>query len=167
MPKILHFEDDTFLRGMYETKFKMLGFEYIGFDSPTKDPVSIVASEKPDLIIMDIIMPISDGFTATRQIKADPSTKEIPILGLCNLGQRADIQKALDLGMTDYLVTAAHMPGDVVNKVRQILKIPTPKNEKPVSGHVALDTLSRLPVEPLATTQPPIKKKSWWQRLIS
>lgn len=121
--KILHFEDDTFLAGMYNTKFPMKGFEHVTYNSPSEDPVLVVLKENPDLIIMDILMPVMDGYTATRLLKADKRTAHIPILGLCNMGQKADIQKALDLGMSDYLVTAAHMPDEVVQRVKEILNL--------------------------------------------
>ncbi len=119
--KVLHFEDDTFLSGMYMTKFRMEGFDYEPYASPTEDPVSIVIKEKPDLIIMDILMPTMNGFDATTLLKSDKRTKDVPIFGLCNLGQPADIQKALDLGMIDYWVTAKHSPTEVVNRARKIL----------------------------------------------
>ena len=121
--KILHFEDERMLRDMYGTKFQMLGFEFAGYESPTKNPVKLVLKEKPDLIIMDIIMPVMDGYTATKILKDDKRTAQIPIVGLCNMGQKEDIQKALDLGMADYLVTAEHMPNDVVERVKKILKL--------------------------------------------
>lgn len=125
--KITHFEDDTFLGGMYATKFSMLGFEYHLHESPGKDPIKIILKDKPDLIIMDIIMPNMDGFTATKLLKSDHRTKSIPILGLCNLGQAADIQKAREVGMSDYMVTANHMPQEVVDRVKQILGLSAPK----------------------------------------
>lgn len=126
LAKITHFEDDTFLAGMYGTKFGMLGFEYAHHVNPSKDPVSVVIKDKPDLIIMDIIMPVMDGFTATQLLKGDDRTKNIPILGLCNLGQQVDIQKAHDVGMVDYLVTAKHTPQELIDRVKDILKLSKP-----------------------------------------
>lgn len=52
MPKILHFEDDSFLANMYRVKFTLEGFEYINYECPSKDPVKLVKKENPDLIIM-------------------------------------------------------------------------------------------------------------------
>lgn len=159
MPKILHFEDDTFLRSMYQAKFEQLGFDCAGYDSPTLDPVPLVLKEKPDLIIMDIIMPISDGFTATQQLKADKRTKVIPIFGLCNLAQKQDIERAKAVGMTEYWVTANHMPGEVVNKVYEILGLPIPP-EKPVPPRG--DAWHGQSVG----DPPPDKPKSWWHKLF-
>ena len=120
--KILHFEDDLFLRKWYATKFSALGYDFVGYTSPTKDPVMIVLREKPDLIMMDTIMPIMDGFQATKILKQDKQTARIPILGLSNLGQKNNIQLAKESGMDDYWIATKHMPSEVVEKVDQFLK---------------------------------------------
>lgn len=120
-PKILYFEDDKFMAAMYATKLEMNGFVVRHHEHPPKDVVELATRENPDLIFMDILMPVMDGFTATKLLKADPRTKHIPVFGMSNLGQRQDIKKALDLGMVDYWVSAEHMPGDVVEKFRSLL----------------------------------------------
>lgn len=130
MPKILHFEDDSFLANMYRVKFTLEGFEYKNYECPFKDPVKLVKKENPDLIIMDIIMPRMDGYHATELLKSDKDTEKIPIFGLCNMGQPEHVKKALDLGMIDYWITAHHMPDEVVNKVKSILGMPEKPKEK-------------------------------------
>jgi CheY-like chemotaxis protein len=132
MSKILFFEDDIFLRGMYVTKYIMEGFVVAAYENPTKDPVSIVLKEKPDFISMDILMPVMNGFDATKLIKADPRTKNIPLVFLTNLNQQADIDKGRALGGVDYLVKANHMPTDVINRTRTILGLPIPAQQKDV-----------------------------------
>ncbi len=122
-PKLLHFEDDAFLLGIYAAKFRTKGFDVASYENPSSDPVSIVLKEKPDLIIMDIIMPVMDGYAATRILKQDKRTKDIPIFGFCNLGLPEDIKKALDLGMVDYWVPAEHTPDEVVEKVKSLIKV--------------------------------------------
>lgn len=158
--KIIQFEDDALLRGMYQTKFKMEGFGFAGYESPTKDPVSVVVNEKPDLILMDGIMPLLDGLAATRLLKADARTQNIPILGLDNIGGKFgdDARKA---GMVDYLVKAHLTPTDVVNRVRQVLGLPIPP-EKPIPpareawhGQSVQEMIERAPKQP-----------NWWQRLF-
>lgn len=79
MSKILLFEDDLFLRGMYVLKYQIEGFTVAAYEHPTKDPVSIVLAERPDIISMDVLMPVSNGFEATAKIKADPRTKNTPL----------------------------------------------------------------------------------------
>ncbi|MFA6272457.1 MAG: response regulator [Patescibacteria group bacterium] len=123
MPKILHFEDDKFLTGMYAIKFKKVGFEYVNYENPTKDPASIVKNEKPDLIIMDVIMPIMDGFEATKLIMADEAINTIPIIGFTSLSQELDVKRGMELGMKEYLVKAKFTPTQVVQKIGKMLDV--------------------------------------------
>ncbi len=128
--KVLHFEDDDFLSSMYAVKFKQYGLDYATYTNPSNDPVEIVLREHPDLIIMDVIMPVKDGFLATATLKQDHRTKNIPIVFLTNLGQQEDIDKGLGLGAIDYWVMAAHTPADIVEKSRKVLGLPKIKVAK-------------------------------------
>ena len=158
MPKILHFEDERMLRDMYGTKFRMLGFEFAGYDSPTKDPIRIVLNEKPDLILMDGIMPMLDGLEATKLLKSDSRTRSIPILGLDNLGGDFAV-KAKKEGMVDYFLKANLMPSEVVNRVLQILGLPVPPEKSiPPAGDAWHG--------PSVADLPPDKPKSWWKKLF-
>lgn len=158
--KVLSFEDDSLLRGMYQTKFQMLGFDFSGYESPSKDPVSIVLKERPDLILMDGIMPELNGLEATKRLKTDTRTRAIPILGLDNIG--GDFaEKAKQAGMVDYLLKAHCMPAEVVNRVRQILGLPIPP-EKPIPpvgeawhGQSVQQMIEKAPKQP-----------TWWQRFF-
>ena len=120
---ILHFEDDSLLASMYLNKFQQNGFYYVNYSSPADGPVEITLKERPDIIIMDIIMPKMDGLVATKLLKADERTVKIPILGLCNIGQKEVIKKVHNLGMVDYLISAEHIPQDTVERVKKILSI--------------------------------------------
>lgn len=148
MPKILIFEDDKMMGGMYATKFSMAGFEVAFYEHPEADPIPTVLREKPDIISTGIIMPVMDGFSLARLIKADPRTKDIPIIGLDNLNMPDDLAKAREVGMTDYVISAKHMPGDVVERVCEILHLP-----KPTFNHL----------ETVQTATPPKKEKPWWK----
>ncbi|MFH0951799.1 MAG: response regulator [Patescibacteria group bacterium] len=119
MPKILHFDDDTFMTGMYKLKFESLVYDYITFEHPPQDLVAMVKREKPDLIIMDIVMPEMDGYRATELLKTDPATRDIPICGLSNMGQQQDVNKALSLGMAEYWVAAEYAPDDIIAMVKK------------------------------------------------
>lgn len=125
MPKILIFDAEKMLRDMYVTKFSMEGFSAVGYESPTKNPVKIVLKEKPDIISMDILMPEMDGFEATKQIKADRRTKDIPLFFLTNLGQQQDTIKGRGLGAVEYFVKAEYSPSDIVNYVKEIIGQPS------------------------------------------
>lgn len=116
--KIMYFEDDASHSGLYGTKLKIEGFEVVVYESPTLDPVGAVVKVKPDLIMMDLIMPVMDGFDAIKLLKKDERTKNIPIIILSNLGQRDEVEKGLALGAADYFVKIHYMPSDLVEKVK-------------------------------------------------
>ena len=127
MKKILHFEDEQILASMYKVVFEREGIDYKNYQSPPdneKDLIDLVLDEKPDLIIMDIIMPKMDGYTATKILKLGLKTKKIPIIGLCNMGQREEIEKAINLGMVDYYVNAEFVPSKLAESIKEYLYDP-------------------------------------------
>ncbi len=83
---------------------------------------NLAVKEMPDLILLDLILPKKDGFETLRDLKANNNTKTIPVIILTNLEGTDDIQRALDLGATTYLVKANYELEDVLAKVREILK---------------------------------------------
>lgn len=116
--KIMYFEDDASHSGLYGTKLKIEGFEVTVYESPTSDPVGAVIKERPDLIMMDLIMPVMDGFDAIKLLKQDERTKNIPIIILSNLGQRDEVEKGLALGAADYFVKVHYTPNDLIEKIK-------------------------------------------------
>ena len=119
--KILIIEDDTFIMDMYQTKFEMAGFETLKAKDGDKG-VKAAKKEKPDIIILDIVMPQMDGFEVLKAIKKDSETKDIPVVLLTNLGQRENIEEGLKLGAADYIIKAHFTPDEVVGKVEKVLK---------------------------------------------
>ena len=119
--KILVVEDDPFLLGMYVTKLEMSGFIVTGVEDGN-EAVPAVEKEKPDLILLDIILPNMDGFEILKKLKKENSTKDIPVIIFTNLGQQADVEKGLELGAVDYLIKAHFTPSEVITKVNKILK---------------------------------------------
>lgn len=85
-----------------------------------KEALAAVARQKPDLILMDIQMPIMDGYEATRRIKANPATKGIPIIAVTSYALSGDEQKARDAGCDDY-VPKPFSPRQLLAKIRQYL----------------------------------------------
>ena len=125
--KILHFEDDRFLGGVYKVKFEGEGFDYkLQVQTPEKsdDLIKLVLEEKPDLIIMGVILPERDGYVATKILKSNKLTKNIPIFGLDDIGLAEDINKAKESGMTDYLVNAHYTPSEIVDNIKNFLVAP-------------------------------------------
>ncbi len=119
--KILVVEDDPFLLGMYVTKLEMSGFIVFGVEDGN-EAVPATEKEKPDLILLDIILPNMDGFEILKKLKKQDSTKDIPVIIFTNLGQQADVEKGLELGAVDYLIKAHFTPSEVITKVNKILK---------------------------------------------
>jgi DNA-binding response OmpR family regulator len=119
--KILLAEDDTFLSDMYFTKFSKLGYD-IDTARDGEEAVKKILKSLPDVILLDIKMPLKDGFDVLKIIKENEKAKEIPVILLTNLGQKEDIERGLKLGAVDYLIKAQFTPQEVVEKVKQVTK---------------------------------------------
>jgi DNA-binding response OmpR family regulator len=119
--KILIIEDDLFLLGMYATKFELEGLTVFTADTGEKG-LTISSKEKPDVILLDIILPGIDGFEVLKALKSDKNTKNIPVILLTNLSQKNEVERGLSLGAVDYLIKAHFMPSEVVDKIKKIIK---------------------------------------------
>ena len=119
--KILLIEDDKMLLEMYTAKFTREGFE-ISTAENGSDGLKMVREIKPDMVLLDIIMPKLDGFATLKEIRKDENIKDVPVILLTNLGQDQDIKKGKDLGADDYFVKANHTPTEIVEKVQELLK---------------------------------------------
>lgn len=117
---ILLVEDDEFLAELYATKLNLEGFE-VSLAVDGEKGLRLAKELKPDLILLDIILPKKDGFEVLKLIKADNSLKNIPIILLTNLSQKDEVQKGLDLGANDYLIKAHFMPSEVVKKIKHTI----------------------------------------------
>jgi len=121
MPKILIIEDDKFLRELIVRKLTDEGFE-IEEAIDGEEGIKKTKEIKPDLVLLDLILPGMDGFEVLSRIKGDPLLASIPVIILSNLGQREDIEKGLKLGAVDYLVKANFTPNEIIEKVKNALK---------------------------------------------
>lgn len=119
-PKILMIEDDHFFRKIYRDKLTKAGFEFIEATNGIEGTNKIMA-ERPDLILLDLILPRKNGFDVLMDIRRDRATKKIPVVILSNLGQEADVKKGLELGAQDYLVKTEVSLSEVVDKVKEWL----------------------------------------------
>lgn len=118
--KILLVEDDSFLLGMYASKFEMEDFSVIIAEDGDK-AIRLALKESPDIILLDILLPKTDGFEVLRQLKANSATAAIPVILLTNLSQKDKIEQGLKMGAKDYLIKAHFMPSEVVDKIKKIL----------------------------------------------
>lgn len=120
--KILIIEDeDTLQRALLEF-LEAEGFEAISA-ADGETGLEMVRTEKPDLVLLDIIIPKKDGYKVLAEIKKDPKTKKIPVILLTNLESPEDVQRAFELGATTYLVKSNYKLEDVVNRIKEMLKM--------------------------------------------
>jgi len=117
-PKILMIEDNPFLRKIYRNKFTSIGFEFIEATNG-EEGLNKVISEKPDLVLLDLILPRKNGLDVLIEMKKNKETKNIPVIILSILGQEKDVKRGLSLGAQDYLVKTRISLSEVVDKVKK------------------------------------------------
>ena len=117
---VLIVEDDVFLAEIYQKKFEMEGFK-VSMAQNGEKGLADIKKKKPDIVLLDILLPKLDGFRVLETAKEDPSIKNIPIILLTNLGQKDDVQHGLEKGAVDYLIKTHFKPSEVVDKVRAVL----------------------------------------------
>jgi len=101
MPKILLVEDNEMNRDMLSRRLQRKGYD-VQMAVDGGQGVEMAKTIAPDLILMDMSLPVLDGWEATRQIKADPATKPIPVIALTAHAMAGDREKALEAGCEDY-----------------------------------------------------------------
>lgn len=106
---------------LYQTKLNQDGFEVIKAENGLAG-VSLATLEKPNLILLDILMPQVDGYEMLKRLKANKATARIPIIIFSNLSQRAEIEKGLKLGAKDFIIKTSVTPSEMVDKVKSYLK---------------------------------------------
>lgn len=119
--RVLVVEDDQFLRDLIVKKLNDEGLDTIqAIDG--EEGLRFIKENKPAIVLLDLILPGIDGFEVLKQVKADPAVSSIPVVILSNLGQKDDIERGLKLGAIDYLIKAHFTPGEIVQKVKEILE---------------------------------------------
>ena len=120
MKKILFIEDESALQKTFGEILTIEGYEMVSaLDGETG--LKLAQTEKPDLIILDLVLPKLHGFEVLRKVKADKEIKDIPVIVLTNLETMADVEKAIELGAMTYLVKANYSLEEVINKVKKAL----------------------------------------------
>ena len=119
--KILLIEDDEMLSTLYAEKFKREGYEVATANNGV-DGLKLAEEHKPNVILLDIIMPKMDGFMVLKKLRKNGATKDISVILLTNLGQEEDVKKGKALGADDYFIKANHTPSEIVTKVKDIMK---------------------------------------------
>lgn len=120
--KIVIVEDDPILLKALNVELLGSGFEVLSV-TDGEAALKLVKKAKPNLILLDIILPKLQGFEVLSKLKKEKTTKKIPVILLTNLGQDADKKKGLKLGAVDYCIKATTDLGELTKKIRKILKI--------------------------------------------
>lgn len=119
-PKILLVEDDRYLSKIYSNKLRLNGFD-VSLATTGEEGLHKAATERPDLILLDLILPGKDGFQVLEELKTDRTTQKIPVVILSNLGQEADIERGMNLGARSYLIKANLSLSQIVDTARQYM----------------------------------------------
>lgn len=118
--KILIVEDDVMLNKIYQTKLGLLGYSvYSSYDGD--EGLKKADDLMPDLILLDLMLPKKNGFEVLETLKQNLKLNHIPVIILSNLGQEADISRAMQLGAVDFLVKSNVKLESVISKVEDIL----------------------------------------------
>jgi DNA-binding response OmpR family regulator len=120
MAKILIAEDEHDIRELITFTLKFAGYDVVAVPNG-QEAVEAAAREIPDLILMDVRMPIMTGYEACQKIKEKPEIKDIPVVFLSAKGQEAEIQTGLDLGATEYLLKP-FAPNELTDRVQALLE---------------------------------------------
>lgn len=129
-PLILHVDDEADITGFVKAALTAAGADVLTADNAA-DAYSLARKKRPDLVLLDILMPIIDGIEACRNLKNDPKTKAIPVVMVTALGQMKDVEKALGNGASGYLVKPIDMP-KLFAKVGEFVVLPkAPPSAKP------------------------------------
>lgn len=118
---VLIVEDDKFISGAYKTKFESVGFvSKCAFNG--EEALAILKKITPDIIILDIVMPIKNGFEVLKFLKKDLRLSKIPVIVASNLGEDQYIVKAKEMGASDYILKSELTLNEIVEKINKFVK---------------------------------------------
>lgn len=114
-------EDDDFLRSLTAKRLEKEGFK-VSVAVDGESAINTLTTFKPDVVLLDLLLPGVDGFEVLKKIKSTEGLKQIPVIIFSNLGQKEDIERAKSLGAEDFLVKANFTLDDVVAKINSVVK---------------------------------------------
>jgi len=120
MKTILIVEDDAFLIDIYNSKFTQAGFD-VKVAENGEAVFSEAKEKKPDLILLDLVLPHIDGWGILKRIKEDQDLNKIPVIIFSNLSQKNDIEKSLAMGAVKHLIKSQYTPSELVEEIKKIL----------------------------------------------
>lgn len=114
-------EDDAFIGDIYEVKLKDAGYDVILASNGREAIEKLEAGAKPDILLLDIVMPYMDGFDVLEAMSKRDDWKTIPVVLLTNLSQKEDVDRGMILGAKDYLIKSHFTPTEVLSKVQKYI----------------------------------------------
>jgi CheY-like chemotaxis protein len=127
-PKVLLVEDSKIVQQLYKNALTLEQFEVRTVDNGM-EAIKALSGEKPDIILLDLMMPVMDGYKVLQVVKTDPKLSMIPVLVFSSKGQPEEVEKSLALGATGYIVKATTKPKEVIEKIKTILNQRPPARE--------------------------------------
>ncbi len=122
MPKkVLIAEDEIFLSKVLSQKLRNDGFE-VSVASDGVDAITKIKSEKPDIVLLDLMMPQKDGFQVLREVRSDPEIKDTPVIVASNLGQKSDQEQVEAIGVQKYIIKSNLTIYQIVEEVKKCLE---------------------------------------------
>lgn len=149
MPRILLVEDNEINRDMLSRRLERRGYSVL-CASDGQQGIDVAIREKPDLILMDMSLPVVDGWEATRRLKADPAVRGIPVIALTAHAMASDEQQAREAGCDDFDTKPVELPLGLLQKI----DLPGPQALDPKSARLVTVPLTHRP-EPLAAQRSP------------
>ena len=120
MPKILIVEDDPLISRMYQKMFTFEKFE-VAIAENGLEGMEKAAQQKPDVILLDVMMPELNGLEVLEKLKSEPETKKIPVIMLTNMSDPGDAEAFLEKGAVKYIVKSDYTPKQVADMVAEVL----------------------------------------------
>lgn len=117
---ILIVEDDEFISDVYRKKLSMEGFE-VALAQDGEEALRLLRNRRPDLVLLDIMIPLKDGFEVLSDLRADPALSDVNVIVLSNLSQSRDMIRAKELGALDYIVKSNVALPDMLARIRRQL----------------------------------------------
>ena len=117
---ILIVEDDEFISDVYQRKLLLEGFE-VALAKDGEEALRTIRERRPDLVLLDIMIPLKDGFQVLSDLRADAGLSDIRVVVMSNLSQGKDIAHAKELGALDYIVKSNIALSDMVQRIRKAL----------------------------------------------
>lgn len=118
--KVLFIEDDALIVKIYTARLTKDGYEVFTADNG-EDGIKIALEKRPDLVVLDVMMPKVDGFGVLQKLRSDANFTKVPILLYSNLAQEEELKRALAMGATEFIVKANISPTELVEKIKKYL----------------------------------------------